>query len=139
MSGFRVFLIVLVFCVVVGVGGGYTLWRAFGTSAVEELRRVRIEASEFGKANDQSACAPEAFRRLRACSGFWCQVQQPTFAKGCLSSAAPSDVLCDEVPDSLVAAVLWTQTACGDIEDVRPEICSRILREVMSVCVARDP
>lgn len=137
MSGFRVFLIVLAFCAVAGVGGGYALWRAFGPAAVEELEGIQTDATEFAAANDQSACAPEAFRRARACDGVWCELKQPAFTQWCLSRAAPADDLCDEVPDSVVRAALWTQTACVDIDDIRPEICSRILREVLQACLRR--
>jgi len=138
VSGFRIFLIVLAGCVAAGAGGGYLVWRTFGPGAVEDMRRVQNEASEFAHANDQSACAREAFRRLRACGGFWCELQQPAFTKECLSNAEPADELCDEVPDSLIQGALWTQTACVDVDDVRPEICTRILREVLTVCIARD-
>ena len=137
MSGFRVFLVVLALCVVVGAGVGYALWKTLGPAAVDELRRIQSDASEFAAANDQSACAAEAFRRSRACTGVLCEVTQPAFARECLSHAAPAEKLCNDVPDSLVQGALWTQTACVDVDHVRPEVCSRILREVLKVCVGR--
>jgi len=137
VSGFRIFLIVLALCVVVGAGVGYALWRTLGPAAVDEIRRVQSDASTFAAEHDQSACAPEAFRRSRACDGVVCEVTQPGFTRECLSRAASSEELCDEVPDSLIQGALWTQTACVDVDDVRPEVCSRILREVLKVCVGR--
>ncbi len=139
MSGFRVFARVALVCVVVGGGGLYLAWTKLGPGVARELTRTHDEAAAFGRANDQSACLDETFRRLRGCDGMLCEIQQPGFARDCLKNAAHAPDFCADVPDSIVAGVVWSRTTCPDA-DARPEICERVLREVLQVCMsAPDP
>ena len=119
-------------CVVIGGGGVYVAWTKFGPGIARELDRAEEEAMTFGRGHDQSACLDEAFRRLRGCDGMLRELQQSIFTQECLAIAADAPDFCAEVPDSIVAGVLWTKTTCPDA-DARPPICERILREVLKV------
>jgi hypothetical protein len=137
MTGFRLFLLLFAACIAVAALGGSWLWSNYGGDVTAEFERIERDAQEFAAANEQDDCVPEAFGRLEVCDGVWCKVQTPLFTRECLRRATPSPELCDSVPDSLPAALLWPTTTCADI-DAEPEICQRILRELVTVCFASE-
>jgi hypothetical protein len=134
VKGFRLFLALFALSVVVGGGGVWLLWQRYGGSVAQEFDRVRDDAQAFASEHEQAECAPEALGRLQACGGLWCMVQTPIFTRECLRRARPSPNLCDGVPPSLPAALVWPTTTCAEL-DVDPEVCQRILREVLKVCL----
>ena len=135
MSGFHRFLLIFALCGAVGGAAVWALWSRYGGEVVQEFERVQADALTFAAANPQTECVPEAFGRLSVCDTVWCKVQTPLFTKECLRNAQPSADLCDAVPDSIPSALLWPSRTCADI-DAEPQICERILRELMTVCVA---
>lgn len=136
MKGFRLFALILAGCVAVAAAIGAWLWHSYGGAVVSEFERIDADARAFAAANEQDDCVPEAFARLEECDGVWCQAQTPMFTSACLRLAQPSAGLCDSVPDSLPAALLWPTRTCADIE-AEPEICQRILRELVTHCLAK--
>jgi hypothetical protein len=133
VSGFRVFLIVAALCVLVGGGGIYFVATRFGPGVADELERAREEASAYGRGHDQDACVDETSRRLHACDGVLCELQQVGFTLPCLKQASPAPGFCDGVPESVVEGILWTKTACPD-QSLRPQVCERVLRAILQTC-----
>ena len=141
MRGFRVFLLVFGLCVVVSAIAAPYVWRGvkrLKQPIASEFKRIDDDASTFAADHEQLDCAPEAFRRLDACDGIWCQAQTPIFTQQCLKRARTSPTLCDQMPDSLVGAALWPAKQCREIQ-ADPEVCRRILLEVMKACGRRQP
>ena len=110
--------------------------RAVRDPFLEQAERARSEAAAFASEHEQLDCAPAAFRRVDDCDGILCQAQAPIFTKHCLASAHDSPGLCDEIPESVVKAALWPTTECLAIE-AEPELCRRILMELVKACAAR--
>jgi hypothetical protein len=135
VKGFRLFVAIFAACIVFGGGGVWWLWTRYGGAVKSELERIEEDAKRFASENEQEECVPEAFARLEVCEGVWCKAQTPMFTRTCLRHARPSPELCDSVPDSFAAAVVWPTTTCADI-DAEPEICQRILRELVMICAA---
>jgi hypothetical protein len=133
VRGFRLFLILFAASVVVGGGGIWFLWQRYGGEVTAEFERIRDDALAFAAEHEQEDCVPEAFGRLETCDGVWCKAQTPLFTRECLRNARPTADLCDSVPDSLPAALLWSSATCVDI-DAEPQICERILRELVRAC-----
>src|SRR5262245_12872967 len=137
MKGFGIFLVVLAVCAVFAVAAGTFFVRAVKIPITAELENIKQDVTQYAASHEQSDCAPEAFGRLATCDGaFWCSVKTSIFAKECLRRARHSDDLCDGVPDSLVESVLWPSQQCAD-HAVDPEMCTRILNEVVRVCQRR--
>lgn len=137
MKGFGIFLGVLGVSALCAALAAVFLWRAFKEPVTAELERIGQDVAQYAKEHEQSDCAPEAFERLALCDGaFWCSLQAPIFVKECLRRARRSDDLCDDVPKSLVESVLWPAQQCADL-DVDPDVCSRILTEVVRTCAKR--
>ena len=134
VKGFRLFLALFALCALVGGGGAWLLWQRYGSSVTGELDRITADAKAFASEHEQEQCVPEALARLEACDGVWCSVQTPIFTRECLRGAKPSPGLCDAVPDSLASAVFWPTSTCADL-DVEQEVCQRILRELLKVCL----
>ena len=137
MKGFRIFAAVFAVCLLVGGGGLWWLWRSYGGAVTSEFERMHNDAESFASDAEQEDCVPEAFARLEACDGVWCQVQTPIFTRACLRKAKPSPGLCEPVPGSFAAALLWPTTTCAEM-DAEPEVCQRILRELVSTCFAKN-
>ncbi|HXZ84683.1 MAG TPA: hypothetical protein VEI82_04250 [Myxococcota bacterium] len=104
-----------------------------GDAARREGARTSAEAKRFALWHGQAECLPEAFRRLAACDGFWCQASAPDFAKRCLHGARPSPNLCDEVPRSLALAAIWPAQKCLGVS-ASPPVCRRIYGELVMAC-----
>jgi hypothetical protein len=136
MKGFKLFLSLFAACAVVGGAGGWWLWTRYGADIKGELDRVRDDARSFAAAHEQDDCVPEAFTRLDDCKSTWCKLQLPLFTRECLDRAEPSPKLCESLPDSLPAALVWPTTSCVDIA-AEPEICQRILRELATHCLTK--
>ena len=137
MKGFAIFVAVLVVSAVCAVAVGTLLWRKYQEPVKAELERLGQDVAQYSASHEQSDCAPEAFGRLAVCDGgIWCSIQASVFAKECLRRARHSPDLCDDVPKSLVESVLWPSKQCADL-DVDPEMCTRILNEVVRVCAKR--
>lgn len=137
MRGFRIFLVALAACAVVGTAAVMLLWQRFAPVAEEFFASVEADAASFADGRDQSACVPEALARLTRCEGLACQVKTPAFTRICLTRAAPNPAICNDVPDSLLDSILWPQTACVEI-DAEPRVCERILREQVRACQGRS-
>jgi hypothetical protein len=141
VRGFRVFLLVFGLCAVVSAIAAPYLWRGLKSlkePIANEFKRIDEDAAAFAAEHEQLDCAPEAFRRLDGCDGIWCQAQTPIFTQECLKRARPSPTLCDEMPDSMLQTALWPANQCREIE-ADPELCRRILLEVMKACGKRHP
>lgn len=137
MKGFAVFLAVLGLCAVLAVAGGVFLFRTLKEPVKAELQRISDDVAQYSATHEQSDCAPEALGRLAACDrAVWCSIQAPVFAKQCLRRAKHSADLCDDVPKSFVESVTWPSQQCVDI-DVDPQMCTRILNEVVRTCAVR--
>lgn len=139
MKGFRLFALILLGCLsVAGVGGAW-LWSRYGGALLSEFDRIDADARDFAAANEQDDCVPEAFARVEECDGVWCKAQTPMFTRKCLRLATPTPELCQGVPDSLAASLVWPAKTCAEVQaDVEPEICERILRELVQHCLAKS-
>jgi hypothetical protein len=138
MKGFAIFAVVLAVCAVFAIAAGTFLVRAVKEPVAAELERLGQDVAQYAASHEQTDCAPEAFDRLSTCDGaFWCSIQAPVFAKECLRRARHSADLCEGVPKSLVQGVLWPSQQCLDV-DVDPEMCTRILNEVVRTCQKRS-
>jgi hypothetical protein len=135
VKGFRIFVLVFAASIVFGGGGVWLLWQRYGGAITGELERIERDALVFAAEHEQEDCVPEAFGRLETCDGVWCKAQTPLFTRECLRNAKPSESLCESVPDSLPAALLWSVTTCAEVEAQPVEICERILRELVKVCL----
>jgi hypothetical protein len=136
MRGFRIFLLVFGLCAVVAALAAPYAWRRLRDAEnpfTGGLKRVVDESTAFAGEHEQLDCAPEAFRRLDACDGFWCRAQTPIFTQECLRRARPSPGLCDEIPDSMLQAALWPTRECLEIR-ADPDLCRRILVEIVGAC-----
>jgi len=139
MRGVRVFLLVFGACALLAAIAAPYVWQRLKDlkgPMDAELARSVADATAFAAEHEQSDCAPEAFRRIDTCDGIWCQVGTPDFAKECLQRARPSAALCGEVPESALKAALWPATKCLGIA-AEPQLCRRILLEVVKVCAAK--
>ncbi len=137
MKGFAIFVVVLAVSALSAVVLGTLLWRTFQEPVKAEFERIGQDVKQYAASHQQSECAPEAFGRLAACDGaMWCSIQAPIFAKECLRRARHSADLCDDVPKSLVESVIWPSQECADL-DVDPEMCTRILNELVRTCQKR--
>jgi hypothetical protein len=139
MRGVRVFLLVFGACALLAAIAAPYVWQRLKDlkgPLEESSKRTAEEAIAFAAEHEQADCAPEAFRRIDACDGIWCQLSSRAFTKQCLQRARPSPALCDEIPESTLKAALWPATECLAIE-IQPELCRGILLEIMELCAKK--
>ena len=139
MRGVRVFLIVFGLCAVAAaLAAPFAIQkiRELGDSLQQDYARGKEEVESFAAEHEQKECAAEALRRAEHCDGVWCQVGAPSFMDHCLSKAAPSRDLCNEIPHSFLGMLAFPQQRCAGSE-VPAEICKRIYTNLLHFCAAR--
>jgi hypothetical protein len=139
MRGVRVFLMVFGLCAVAAaLAAPFVIQkiREIGDSLQQDYARGKQEVEAFAAEHEQKECAAEALRRAEQCDGVWCQVGAPAFMDSCLSKAAPSRDLCDEIPRGFLEVMAWPERRCADAK-VQREICKNIYTNLLHFCSAR--
>ena len=121
--------------------GGIVWWVSENKDRIlAEGKEAMDEAQSFGATHEQTACVPEAMKKVASCKAVMCRVKLKVFLQTCLASATPSPALCAGVPKSseIVATSRWVISACQKYGKGTDQGCTTMMQAVPEACAMRD-
>ena len=93
---------------------------------------------EFGQAETDAACLPEALRRMRDCKEWNCAYREVQFIRGCLQSASHTPQFCEEIPsqENELVGRRWRIDHCYEFRG-DPQHCLDAAYQLQRYCDVR--
>jgi hypothetical protein len=107
-------LVVVAALMVTCFGGGYYLWKRYGSEMVAAGKAAFDDGKAYAVNVDNNACVTGAAERYPSDSGMAFAMKQSVFLQGCLPSSRKVEGFCDGVPASAdaEASKAWMKGRC---------------------------